>query len=287
MSTINTARLTEFANGLWAKIKQQIGEGVVNISFDADNNTLTATKGDTNNTTIDVNLTSLIGVSEVTYNEDNSVLTIAKGDGTSTQLDLSSLANNGTVKSVNSQTPDRQGNVILNAEHFQDIYSKTEVDGKFVLQTDVANQANKIPRIGGDGKLPSNIIPAIAINETFQFTRNTQSEAETAAMGQASQNGDMMVLIVGANSSDRVTKKYLCVDATQNTFAGRYIELTFPTDGVTEGELNTALQSYVLTSDTGIGANQVLRLDAQGKIDDSNLKLATSEEINTIINALQ
>lgn len=106
-------------------------------------------------------------------------------------------------------------------------------------------------------------------------------------MEQATQNGDMMVLIVGDSSSDRVTKKYLCVDATQSTFADRFVELTFPTDGVTEGELNTALQRYVLTSDTGIGANQVLRLDTQGKIDDSNLKIATSEEINDIINALQ
>lgn len=287
MSMINKTRLEEFANGLWAKIKQEVGEGIVNISFNADNNTLTATKGDANSTTIDVNLTSLIGVSEVTYNEDNFVLTITKGDSTSTQLDLSSLANNGAVKSVNSQTPDDQGRVTLNAEHFQDIYSKTEADGKFVLQTDVVNEANKIPRIGSDGKLPTNIMPAIAINEVFQFTRDTQSEAESAAMEHRLQNGDMMVLIVGTSSSNRVTKKYLCIDATQSTFAGRFVELTFPTDGITEGELSTTLQGYVLVSNTGTAANQVLRLDDQAKIDDSNLKIATLEEINAIINALQ
>ncbi len=282
MSMINKTRLEEFANGLWAKIKQQIGEGVVDISFNADNNTLTATKGDTNNTTIDVNLTSLIGVSEVTYNEDNSVLTIAKGDGTSTQLDLSSLANNGTVKSVNSQTPDRQGNVTLKASNFTDIYSKAEVDGKFVLQTDVVNEANKIPRLNDQGKLETSILPKIAINETFVFGGSSQQDAENKAMQQTLEAGDFVVL----NYSGQ-TKKYICSEPGQALFQHKFIELTFPTDGITEGELNSTLQRYVSTSDTGTGPNQVLRLDEQGKIDDNNLKIATSEEINAIINALQ
>ena len=286
MSTINTARLTEFANGLWAKIKQQIGEGVVNISFDADNNTLTATKGDTNNTTIDVNLTSLIGVSEVTYNEDNSVLTIAKGDGTSTQLDLSSLANNGTVKSVNGQTPDPQGAVTLDASHFADIYSKDESDARYLLQTEVGNEANKVPVLGADGKLVNSVLPKITLNETVAITATDQADLETQAMALTVENGDMIVAQVGA-TPDTITKKYLCIDNTQTTFADKFLELSFPSDGVTEAELQNELSKYVPTSDTGTGANQVLRLDAQGKIDDNNLKIATSEEINTIINALQ
>lgn len=435
MSMINKTRLEEFANGLWAKIKQEVGEDIVNLTFDEATGILTATKK--NNTTVTVDLSNLKTtwenlefISEITFTNlihgltvktghyemngrlnnstsfrsyvvpcipgktyrrtnrsefQNTICNLRSGDNgetfiknmlwkqtplrigdrqiwevtipldsnithftlsynndvspsqgtelmvwdasinppsafvgqtakakgvlvgdeikmkfkpfqtglTATTIDDAireialKLATGGKVQSVNGQAPNEQGDITLNAGHFQDIYSKTEADGKFVLQTDVANQANKIPRIGGDGKLPSNIIPAIAINETFQFTRNTQQDAETAAMGQTLQNGDMMVLIVGASSNNRVTKKYLCVDATQSTFAERFIELTFPTDGITEGELNTILQRYVLTSDTGTAANQVLRLDAQGKIDDNNLKIATSEEINAIINALQ
>ena len=467
MSMINKTRLEEFANGLWAKIKQEVGEGIVSLSFEESTGVLTVTKD--NNTTETVDLKALIGVKDGSYDNATKAITLTKGDDSTTLLDLSDLetkwenleftseitftnlihglsvktghyeesgnlngsasfrsyvvpcipgktyrrtnrsefqnticnlrggnngetfiknvlwkqtplrvggrqiwevtipldsnithftlsynndvapsqgtelmvwdasinppsqfvgqtakaegvligneikmkfkpfqtgltsttvddaireialkiATGGKVQSVNGQAPNEQGEITLNAGHFEDVYSKVETDGKFVLQTDVANQANKIPRIGSDGKLPSNIMPAIAINEVFQFTRDTQSEAERAAMGQASQNGDMMVLIVGASSSSRVTKKYLCVDAAQSTFAGRFVELTFPTDGITEGELSTTLQGYVLVSDTGIAANQVLRLDDQAKIDDSNLKIATLEEINAIINALQ
>ena len=197
------------------------------------------------------------------------------------------LKSSGKVKTVNGQTPNEQGEITLNAGHFQDIYSKEQSDARFLKLEDVANQANKVPRLNAQGKLETSILPKIAINDTLTFTRNTQSEAETIAMQQTIENGDMMILIVGASTNNRVTKKYLCVDATQNTFAERFIELTFPTDGVTEGELNTALQRYVPVSDVGTGANQVLRLNAEGKIDDNNLKLATSEEINAIINALQ
>lgn len=286
MSMINNARLTEFANGLWAKIKSKLGEGVVNIAFDNTTSILTATKGDANNTKIAIDLKPLIGVNEVTYNENNSVLTITKGDGTSTQLDLSSLANNGTVKSVNNQNPDEHGNVTLNASNFNDIYSKTEVDSKFVLQTEVENVANKIPRLNAQGKLETSILPKIAVNETFVFYAATQQEAEAQAMAKTMETGDLAVINAGT-SPNVVTKKYLCAEPQLNTFSHRFIELTFPADGITEGELQTALGNYVLISNTGTGANQVLRLDGQGKIDDNNLKIATSEEINAIINALQ
>lgn len=435
MSMVNKTRLEEFANGLWAKIKQDVGEDIVNLSFEEATGILTATKK--NNTTITVDLSNLKTIwenleftSEITFtnlihglnvatgyyeengnlnrnsafrnyvvpcvpgktyrrcnnssfqnticnlrggdNGENFIKNIfwkqtplrigsrqiwevtipldsnithftlsynnnvapsqgtelmvwdasinppsqfveqtAKAEGvligneikmkfkpfqtglTSTTIDDAireialKLATGGKVQSVNGQTPNEQGDITLNAGHFQDIYSKEQSDARFLKLEDVANQANKVPRLNAQGKLETSILPKISINETLTFTRNTQSEAETIAMQQTVENGDMMVLIVGASSNNRVTKKYLCVDATQSTFAERFIELTFPTDGITEGELNTILQRYVLTSDTGTAANQVLRLDAQGKIDDNNLKIATSEEINAIINALQ
>lgn len=434
MSMVNKTRLEEFANGLWAKIKQEVGEDIVNLSFEEATGILTATKK--NNTTITVDLSNLkttwenleftsditftnlihgltvktghyetngrlnnsasfrsyvvpcipgktyrrtnrsefqnticnlrsgdngetfiknifwkqtplrVGgrqIWEVTipldsnithftlsYNNDISpsqgtelmvwdasinppsefVEQTAKAKGvlvsneikmkfkpfqtglTSTTIDDAireialKLATGGKVQSVNGQAPNEQGDITLNAGHFQDIYNKSEVDGKFVLQTDVANEANKIPRLDSSGKLETSILPKISLNDTLTITATDQGDLENQAMGLSVENGDMVVAQVGRDSNI-VTKKYLCIDATQGAFADKFIELTFPTDGITEGELNTTLQGYVLVSDTGTAANQVLRLDAQGKIDDNNLKIATSEEINAIINALQ
>lgn len=191
-------------------------------------------------------------------------------------------SNNSSVKSVNGQMPNNNGNVTLNANHFNDIYSKTESDGKFVLQSDVANTAGKIPRLNAQGKLETSILPKIAINETFVFPGATFEEAQNKAMQQEMETGDLAILNVNTES-----RKYLCAEPSQNQFQHRFIELTFPTDGVTEGELNTILQEYVRQDETGTSANQVLRLDEHGQIADANLKIATSNEINDIINALQ
>lgn len=465
MSMINKTRLEEFANGLWAKIKTQIGDSVVNITFDNATSILTATKS--NGQAVTVDLKSLIGVQDVTYDASTKTITVTKGDNTTSAIDLGSFvddwmdlshvkeitvpnlfnegrlikggyldengqlasssiwghyitdfeiqagqtyrrladmnvesihcsfldangqfieygrwikvdnvlnkntyeitipatanikkftlninhsigqqgglylwdnisqpieyiqysdganilidgtkvstsfdpkdssiksktlasairevdakltkANTSSVKSVNNVKPSNNGNVQLNASNFSDIYSKTEVDNKFVLQTDVDNVANKIPRLGADGKLATSVLPKVSINETFQVSGVDQTSVEAEAMQQTVENGDMVVAQVGT-SPNVVTKKYLCIDATKNTFTEKFIELTFPTDGITEGELQNELAKYVLISNTGTGANQVLRLDGEGKIDDANLKIATVDEINSIINALQ
>ncbi len=194
-------------------------------------------------------------------------------------------AGNGTVTSVNGVQPNPQGDVTLTADNFADIYSKNESDGKFLAITEVDNSANKVPRLDSNGKLVTTILPKIAINETVTSAGNTEEEAQQAAMGQVVENGDMIILQIGQNP-DHITKKYLCIDAQSGEFSGKFIELTFPTDGVTEGELTTKLADYVLKSETGTGANQVLRLDENGKIDEVNLKIATSDEINNIINSL-
>lgn len=192
---------------------------------------------------------------------------------------------NGTVTSVNGVNPDQQGAVRLTADNFADIYSKDESDGRFLLLSDVDNSANKVPRLDDSGKLATTVLPKITINETVTSVGNTEQEAQQAAMRETVENGDMLVLQIGSDPG-RIVKKYLCIDATSGEFSDKFIELTFPTDGVTEGELTLKLADYVLISDTGTSANKVLRLDNQGKIDDVNLKIVTEDEINSIINNL-
>ena len=483
MSMINKTRLEEFGNGLWAKIKQEVGDGIVNISFDDNTSILTATKGD--GTSIEINLISLVEdwrdlshVTEIsvpnlfssgrmipgywyeangnlqansawsyyisdfeisagqTYrriadlntnstvcaflNANNELVEVGNwtkiadiqgkhayeltipntsnikkftinlqhkinqqnglylwdgvhnptdvyvpysdgasilidGTNVSTKFDpkdsaLKSTTLASAIREVNGKFKTIYNNFVINSsERIADAnafktngYAKTldstvnlpaaannrwgiiqfvkesentgvqiwyPVDGnqrgiiwtrsllkgnwtnwssaydKFVLQTDVGNEANKIPRLGADGKLVSSILPKIAINETILFTKPTEQQGQQAAMDAAMENGDMLILRIGTAEPYKI-KKYLCFDTTASSFVNRFIELTFPTDGVTETELQTALSNYVRQDETGTGANQVLRLDAQGKIDDNNLKIATSEEINAIINAL-
>lgn len=432
MSMINKVRLEEFANGLWAKIKMQIGDNVVNLTYDETTNILTATKKD--GTTVDVDLTTLattwtnlehtegkptfinlcdntafingsmydINNGNVVNNpdwqrilidvkpnnryimtkrtHDSSSVVFFEADGTTfvsrgtprrtsengwevyhievpnntriakiginihtpsnpnleimfyegTELppsdyipyngkqefsidgekvrttfnprnsnlnskfiddairELALRAGAGTVKSVNSINPDAQGNVALNADNFNDIYSKTEVNtelAKYVPLTEVDNAANKIPRVNAQGKLELSILPAMTINETFIVDATDQSDGEQKAMALNTTNGDLVIMNIGT-APNIVTKKYLCGDSTKTTFNEKFIELSFPTDGVTQGELQAELAKYVPQSETGTGANQVLRLDTNAKIDDTNLKIATSQEVNDIINNL-
>lgn len=223
---------------------------------------------------------------KTSFNPQNSGLTSQTVEGALLELAGRIInSGSGTVTSVNGVNPDGHGAVTLTADNFPDIYSKTESDSKFLLISDVDNVANKVPRLDGSGKLVTSVLPKITINETFSFTRATEAEAQQDAMGETMENGDMVILKIGTNPN-YTTKKYLCIDINAGDFADRFVELTFPSDGVTQGELNTQLANYLPKSEVGTGANQVLRLDTNGKIDDANLKIATADEINTIINSL-
>ena len=88
---------------------------------------------------------------------------------------------------------------------------KTQADGSnYVLQSETtatggAGSANKVARLGGDGKLDKDMLPAIAINEYF-----TASDFTNAALANLTyQNGDVVVV-----TKDTITTRYLCVNKT-------------------------------------------------------------------------
>ena len=92
--------------------------------------------------------------------------------------------------------------------------NQLQADGsKYVLQSETTatggtGSANKVARLGGDGKLDANMLPAIAINEYFTATDFTHAELAKLTF----QNGDVVVV----TKSNKV-KRYLCVDKEHNT----------------------------------------------------------------------
>ena len=79
--------------------------------------------------------------------------------------------------------------------------------GNYVLQseTTTTSEANKVVRLGRDGKINANMMPSIAINE--YFTANDFTNA--ALSGLTYQNGDVVVV-----TKNGKTTRYLCVNKT-------------------------------------------------------------------------
>lgn len=102
--------------------------------------------------------------------------------------DLASAAN-GAVKTVNNQVPNQQGNVTVDIEHIANL--RTELNNR-VLTSQIGDQANQIPQIGGDGKLPTSIIPELAITRVHSVT-DQQGAVNLVATGTI-QTGDVVIL---------------------------------------------------------------------------------------------
>ena len=176
-------------------------------------------------------------------------------------------------------------NTINNIYDWQ--YSKRleEIDtasGNYVLQSETtttggAGNANKVARLGGDGKLDANMLPAIAINEYFTATDFTHDALSRLTF----QNGDVVVVTKGNKA-----KRYLCVDKEHNTtdLRNAFVELNDKSGVVTgvEGrtgnvtlELETTDDKFRLKINGDGGAEVVKELD-----------IISETEINTIINSL-
>lgn len=85
---------------------------------------------------------------------------------------------------------------------------KTQADGSnYVLQseTTTTSAADKVVRLGRDGKINSNMLPSIAINE--YFPANDFTDAALANL--TYQNGDVVVV-----TKNGKTRRYLCVNKT-------------------------------------------------------------------------
>lgn len=156
----------------------------------------------------------------------------------------------------------------------------TQADSsKYVLQSETtatggAGSANKVARLGGDGKLDANMLPAIAINEYFRANDFTHAELSKLTF----QNGDVVVV-----TKNTKTKRYLCVDKDNN--------LTNLTEAFVE--LND--KSGVVTSVNDVTGAVNLTIEAtteklQLKVNDtmkSEVNIISDAEITEILNTLQ
>ena len=153
---------------------------------------------------------------------------------------------------------------------------QTQADGSlYVKQAEVSvtSEANKVVRLGADGKLDANMLPAIAINEYFPATDFTH-----AALSQLTfQNGDVVVVTKGNKA-----KRYLCVDKAGHT------------SNLTEAFVELNDKSGVVTSVNDVTGVVNLKIEAtteklQLKVNDtmkSEVDIISDAEIDAIINGL-
>lgn len=151
---------------------------------------------------------------------------------------ISSIARNTNSKTIHRYNIERVG--ILQ----DDINNINNVLPTTVKNTDVGNEANKIPRIGADGRLPSSILPP------------EQNGGVRMVNGQSPEsNGNVTVLaehIKYANGQDTTVKR--AIDNKVN-------------------EADTVTSSQ---------AHKIVKLDGNGKINDNMMPLTIAKRINNL-----
>lgn len=146
---------------------------------------------------------------------------------------------NGAVKMVNGEIPNPQGNVTVKAEHIEYDDNQIGLNGTTVQDAiknlndkfgdyvhkvnDTTNvggniHADKIVKLGADGKLSETMIPDLAITRVVPTDNRTTAE-QLVASGQI-QVGDVVVLTQDAN------KVYMYNGNTQGDFENKFIELS-------------------------------------------------------------
>lgn len=154
---------------------------------------------------------------------------------------------------------------------------QTQADGSlYVKQAEVSvtSEANKVVRLGADGKLDANMLPAIAINEYFTATDFTHDALSRLTF----QNGDVVVV-----TKSNKAKRYLCVDKEHNT------------DNLVNAFVELNDKSGVVTSVNDVTGVVNLKIEAttdklQLKVNDtmkSEVNIISDAEITEILNTLQ
>lgn len=159
--------------------------------------------------------------------------------------------------------------------------------GLYVKQEETTNtggtaeKANKVVRLGNNGKLDKDMLPSIAINEYFPVTEFTHQMLQRL---EHFENGDVVV-VTGENPDKG--KRFLCVDKEHNTnnFIKGFVELNSK-DGIVKsvnGKIGEVVLDLVSTENSlkltiGNGAG-----DAVEKI----VNIVTNEDIDSIIAGLQ
>lgn len=99
---------------------------------------------------------------------------------------------------------------------------QTQADGSlYVLKSETTDgtgletKAGKVLKLDNNGKINSNLLPAVAINEFISVSGDTWQES---IITREYQNGDVIF-------HENTQKRYLCVDITKDFNSGRFVEL--------------------------------------------------------------
>nr|DAY96683.1 MAG TPA: hypothetical protein [Caudoviricetes sp.] len=193
--------------------------------------------------------------------------------GTGQALDLSNQRENETAY---VEIFGRIGIKDLNSK-----INQLQADGsKYVLQseTTATSAPNKVVRLDGEGKINSNMLPSIAINEYIEVA----TFDHTTLQGKRFENGDVVVVTNGGV----VTKRYLCIDKEHNTgnLVNAFVELNSK-DGVVQsvnGKVGAVELQLQATND-----KVKLNITSAGSTATTEVDIISDTEITAILDALQ
>ena len=180
---------------------------------------------------------------------------------------ISSMANGTNDKVIHRYNIERVG--ILQA----DINNINNVLATTIKNTDVANEANKIPRIGADGRLPSSILPP------------EQNGGVRMVNGQSPVDGNVTVLadhikyVDGENTTVKgaIDNKVNVSDAVTSSQAGKIVKLD------DNGKLNdNMLSNSIIKSNQ---ANTFTKLNSFNGYSPTVNRLFTRKHINSNVNS--
>lgn len=148
----------------------------------------------------------------------------------------------------------------------------------YVKQNEVStaggtNGANKVVRLGADGKLDKDMLPSIAINEYFEIADFTDS----ALQSQRYENGDVAV-VTG------IGKRYLCIHKGTTNSTTEFVELNSK-DGVVQsvnGKVGAVELQLQATND-----KVKLNITSAGSTATTEVDIISDTEITAILDALQ
>lgn len=178
---------------------------------------------------------------------------------------ISSIARNTNSKTIHRYNIERVGVLQDDINNINNVLATT------IKNTDIGNEANKIPRIGTDGRLPSSILPP------------EQNGGVRTVNGQSPVNGNVTVLadnIRYANGQDTTVKQEIAnkiniSDAVISSEAGKIVKLD------DNGKLNdNMLSSSIIKSNQ---ANTFTKLNSFNGYSPTVNRLFTRKHINSNI----
>lgn len=184
------------------------------------------------------------------------------------------ITSGGSVKSVNNQMPDGQGNVTVGIDHIDGL--RAELDGKVPL-TEIGNAANQIPRIGRDGKLDTSIIPELAITRVHPVAN--QQEAMDLIGAGTIQTGDVVVV------EDAQNAIFMYNGGTNSDFDTDFIELSIG-DGTVKmvnGQAPSGTGEVTLTATVSQEVDGDIVLTVGNQNNFATLQCMTNQQVQDII----